>query len=220
MKNLTDLKEKRILIVGGESALEKVVVEQLSMMDAEVVVYNPNDENASKAQGMFDGMVFGIVNSDFRPLKMVSHDNMVQIMNQNFFLFIDVLRDLLKNKGLKENSSIVVYSSISSIHAMKAKMAFCSSKAALDAAVRCLAVELAPKGIRINSIQKGGVNADFEKSHIQSISVLNDNATENKQLLGMTSAVEIANMTGFLLSDAVKTMTGTSIVIDSGYTLM
>lgn len=220
MKNLTDLKDKKILIVGGESALEKVVGEQLSIMGAEVVVYNPNTETESKPQGPFDGMVFGIVNSDFRPLKMVSHANMVQIMNQNFFLFIDVLRDLVKSKSLKDNSSIVVFSSISSTHAMKAKMAFCSSKAALDAAVRCLAVELAPKGIRINSIQKGGVDADFEKYHIQSISVLNDNDTANKQLLGMTSAVEIANMTGFLLSDSVKTMTGTAIVMDSGYTLM
>ncbi len=220
MKNLTDLSDKRILFIGGESALEKVVIEHLLLMDATIEVYNPNYVVENIPQGRFDGVVYGIVNSDFRPLKLISHDNLVQIVNQNYFLFIDVLRDLLKNKSLNNNSSIVVYSSISSIHAMKAKMAFSSAKAALDAAVRCLAVELAPKGIRINSIQKGGVDADFEKSHIQSISVLNDNATENKQLLGMTSAIEIANMTGFLLSDAVKTMTGTSVVIDSGYTLM
>ena len=220
MKNLTDLSDKRILFIGGESALEKVVIEHLQSMDASVEVYNPNVEGENKPHGQFDGVVYGIVSSDFRPLKMVSHDNLLQIVNQNYFLFIDVLRDLLKSKGIKNNSSIVVYSSISSIHAMKAKMAFSSAKAALDAAVRCLAVELAPKGIRINSIQKGGVDADFEKSHIQSINVINDNATEKKQLLGMTAADEIANMTGFLLSDAVKTMTGTSIVIDSGYTLL
>lgn len=220
MNNLTDLSDKRILFIGGESSLEKIVIQQLGLMDAIVELYNPSDEMNDKPQGQFDGIVFGIVKSDFRPLKLVSHDNLVQIMNQNYFLFIDVLRDLLKGKNLKNNSSIVVYSSISSIHAMKAKMAFSSAKAALDAAVRCLAVELAPKGIRINSIQKGGVNADFEKSQIQSISVLNDNATENKQLLGMTTAEEIANLTGFLLSDSVKTLTGTSIIIDSGYTLL
>ena len=220
MKNLTDLSDKRILFIGGESTLEKVVIEHLLLMDATIEVYNPNNAVENVPQGQFDGVVYGIVNSDFRPLKLVSHDNLVQIVNQNYFLFIDVLKDLLKNKSLKNNSSIVVYSSISSIHAMKAKMAFSSAKAALDAAVRCLAVELAPKGIRINSIQKGGVDADFEKAHIQSISVINDNATENKQLLGMTSGEEIANMTGFLLSDSVRTMTGTSIIIDSGYTLM
>lgn len=220
MKNLTDLCKKKILFIGGESALEKVVIEHLLLMDAEVDIYNPINNDTQKPLGEYDGVVFGIVNSDFRPLRMVSHENMTQVMEQNCFVFIEVLRDLLKGKKLKNQCSIVVYSSISSIHAMKAKMAFSSAKAALDAAVKCLALELAPKGIRINSIQKGGVDADFEKTHIKSLSVINDNATENKQLLGMTSAVEIANLTGFLLSDAVKTLTGTSIVIDSGYTLL
>ena len=41
----------------------------------------------------------------------------------------------------------------------------------------------------------------------------------SRQVLGLTSAVEVANLVAFLLSDATKTMTGTSIVIDGGYTL-
>ena len=65
---------------------------------------------------------------------------------------------------MENGASIVAMSSISSIKAMKAKMAFCSSKAALDAAVRCLAVEFANDGIRVNSVKKGGVDVDFEKN--------------------------------------------------------
>jgi short-chain dehydrogenase/reductase SDR len=126
---------------------------------------------------------------------------------------------LKKSRGIANGASIVAMSSISSIRAMKAKMAFCSAKAALDAAVKCLAVELGDKGIRINSVQKGGVDADFDKDHIQDVTAINENATEQKQILGLTRAIEVANTVAFLLSDAATTITGTSIVIDGGYTL-
>ena len=137
---------------------------------------------------------------------------------RTYFAFIDLLRDLMKRKAFAKNASIVVMSSISSIRAMKAKMVFSAAKAALDASVRSLALELAPKGIRINSIQKGAVDVDFEKDHIQAVSALNDDMT-GRQVLGLTAASEVANLVAFLLSDATKTMTGTSIVIDGGYTL-
>ena len=101
---------------------------------------------------------------------------------------------------------------------MKAKMAFCASKAALDASIRCLAVELLEKGIRVNSVQKGFVDEDFEKGHIQDINAINDGSI-NKSILRITKASEIANLIAFLLSDATQTITGTSIVIDGGYTL-
>lgn len=129
------------------------------------------------------------------------------------------MRVLKKTRGLKEKASVVALSSISSIRAMKAKMAFCSAKAALDAAVRCLALELADKGIRVNSIQKGVVDADFEKGHIQDITAINDGSAKKMSPLGVTKAIEVANTIAFLLSNATTTITGTSIVIDGGYTL-
>ena len=125
----------------------------------------------------------------------------------------------MKSKALKNGASVVALSSISSIRAMKAKMAFCSAKAALDAAIRCLAVELADKGIRVNSIQKGVVDADFAKGHIQDVASINEGAAEKAAPLGVTKAEEVANTVAFLLSDATRTITGTSIVIDGGYTL-
>ena len=109
MKNLTDLSDKRILFIGGESTLEKVVIEHLLLMDATIEVYNPNNAVENVPQGQFDGVVYGIVNSDFRPLKLVSHDNLVQIVNQNYFLFIDVLKDLLKNKSLKNKDIVDIF---------------------------------------------------------------------------------------------------------------
>lgn len=207
---------KKILAVVGGSSLDEAIVNTLQELGAELCVVE--DVTAVSDNEVFDGLFWGCVHSDFRPLKMVSHDNMVQIMNDNYFAFIDLLRDLLKRKAIAKNASIVAMSSISSIRAMKAKMVFSAAKAALDASVRSLALELAPKGIRINTIQKGAVDVDFEKDHIQAISSINEEMA-SRQVLGMTSAGEVANLVAFLLSDATRTMTGTSIVIDGGYTL-
>ena len=226
--NKYDLSGKRILFVGGETGLDKAILKQLQSDESgDVVVYGQLNvdeiENEIKElvknNGAFDGVVFNIVHSDFRPLQFVKPDLVNQIMNDNYCVFVEVIRSLKKSRGLNNSASIVAMSSISSIRAMKAKMAFCASKAALDAAVRCLAVELAPQGIRVNTVQKGAVDVDAEKAHIQNVmAVRNDEVSaENLAPLGKVKASEIAEAVAFLLSDAVKTLTGSTIVIDGGY---
>lgn len=235
------LQGKKILVVGASSALEKVIVKSLieagaslvildieatDVIHAESVQFNIFDNKEIEEHipqvvlnfGKFDSLLYCVTHSDFRPLGTVKHDILVKIMNENFFSFIDILRTLVRKKGLNDGASILAMSSISSIRAMKAKMAFCSAKAALDAAVRCLAVELASKGIRVNTIQKGIVNEDFAKGHIQSVTSINEGGEIDRQLLGITDGIEVANAVKFLLSDQTKTITGTSLVIDGGYT--
>lgn len=217
---------KKILVVGRTTGLEQRIINQMIKNGAAVVIMEVDSEDIeaetkqlTKKEGPFDGLVFSKTVSDFRPLSMTKHQTLEKLMNDNFFSFIDVLRTVLKNKGLKDNASIVAMSSISSIRSMKAKTAFSAAKAALDSSVRCLAAELADKGIRINSIQKGGVDADMEKSHIQDITAINGGENVARQPLGLSKAEEIGNTVVFLLSDATRTITGTSIVIDGGYTL-
>lgn len=214
------------MLISDNSGIDDVILQQLVASGAKVIHYTPVDMDCIEADmkwmikeyGSVDGIVYGIVHSDFRPLLFVKPEIVNQITSDNYGLFVEVMRCLKKYKGLNEGASVVALSSISSIRAMKAKMAFCASKAALDAAVRCLAVEFADKGIRVNSVQKGFVDADFEKGHIQDIEAINENAAEKKAPLGVTKAIEVANTVVFLLSDAATTITGTSIVIDGGYT--
>ena len=227
MTNPFNLTGKKILLFGGSLALDKAIIQGIEEHDVTLVVFEEHDINAIEQQvkeivktnGAFDGVLFSIVHSDFRPLQFVKPDNVNEIMNDNFSLFVELMRSLKKNKGISKGASVVAMSSISSVRAMKAKMAFCASKAALDAAVRCLAVELADQGIRVNTILKGGTEADLTKSNVQDmLAVRGESAEEsNRQPLGLCTAEEVSNLVVFLLSDAVRTMTGTSIVIDGGY---
>ena len=222
-----DLTGKNILVYGDSSGIDEAIVTQLKELGANVVSFEqkeialvePELKGLVKDSVPYDGFVFTLMHSDFRPLQFVKPELVAEILNDNYSLFVEAMRVLRKSKALKNGASVVALSSISSIRAMKAKMAFCSAKAALDAAVRCLAVELADKGIRINSIQKGVVDADFAKGHIQDVASINDGAAEKASPLGVTKAEEVASTVAFLLSDATRTITGTSIVIDGGYTL-
>lgn len=229
-----DLEDKKILLIGGGHSLDKAIIIRLEQAGGEVVVAGEtglafdvfdldtlevNLKGLIAREGTFDGFVFSVVHSDFRPLGTVKPSNFNKIMTENTSIFVEAIRVLNKNKGLKPGASVVAMSSISSIRAMKAKMAFSASKAALDAIVRELAVELADKRIRVNSIQKGAVETDFEKDQIQAIDAIRGEGIKSAQPLGLCKAEEVANLVAFLLSDAVKTMTGASLVLDGGNTL-
>lgn len=172
-----------------------------------------------KNYGIFHGFVYCAGIGGVRPLSLTKYDNMHTMMNANCFSFVEISRCLTKKNSFERGGSIVAISSVSSIKGLKSKLAYSSSKAALDASVRCLAAELGEKRIRVNSILKGGLSSDNKMDYIKNIVDLNENETIKKQILGEIEPNEVANLVAFLLSDAVKTMTGTSIILDSGYTL-
>ena len=131
-----DLTDKRILFIGGSNALDEAIFRQIKELGAKVEVYEERNtahiesyiKQLVKSNGAFDGVVFAIVHSDFKPLQFVKPGNLNEILNDNFNVFIEVVRSLKKAKGMENGASIVAMSSISSIKAMKAKMAFCSQK--------------------------------------------------------------------------------------------
>ena len=172
-----------------------------------------------KTSGKFHGFVFAAGTGGIRPLSLTKPEHMEMMMQANCFSFVEFVRTLNKHKGFEPKASIVAISSVSSIKGLKSKLAYASSKAALDASVRSLAAELGEKGIRVNSILKGGLTTDNNLDYVKNMVQLNDNETLNKQFLGEVKPIEVANMVCFLLSDAVQTITGTSIVLDGGYTL-
>lgn len=97
--------------------------------------------------------------------------------------------------------------------------AYSVSKAALDHFTRCIALELAPKGIRVNSVNPGTVKTDIaEKSGL-------DLTIQQKMWESMKKAIalnriaeqeEIADLVLFLASDKAKSITGTNYVTDNG----
>ena len=108
-------------------------------------------------------------------------------------------------------------SSTGSIHGKPTKIAYSSSKAALDAAIRCMTVELKDRKIRINSVMPNWVRTKMLDSFMNDYPDSPDiREIREKQYLGVTEPQEVANTIAFLLSDATRTITGTTILMDGG----
>jgi NAD(P)-dependent dehydrogenase (short-subunit alcohol dehydrogenase family) len=179
----------------------------------------PKFKQISAECGVFDGFVYCAGIGGVRPLPFTTYSFAREMMNANLFSFIEMVRCVTKKNCFSRGGSIVALSSVSSIKGLKSKTAYSASKAALDAAVRCIAAELGVKKIRVNSILKGWVESDMQMDFIKSNMELNQGNDLKRQFLGAIPPVEVANAVAFLLSDATRTITGISLLLDGGYTL-
>lgn len=246
MGNLFDFSNQCFIITGAGSGIGRETAIVASKLGARVIMLDMSEEGLkdtmaalSDAQHGFyvvdltdidaigltikdivekNGTISGLVHcagiSSRKPLNVLKRDRFSNVMDVNFFAFVELVKQITRKNRFKDGGSIVVMSSISSLRGYKAKTEYCVSKAAIDAFVRCMALELAPKRIRINSVMPGEVLTPMGmKSRVMAIDA---GSTIKDAPLGPTDPYEVANLIAFLLSDATKTITGTSICIDGG----
>ena len=167
--------------------------------------------------GIFHGVAFCAGIAPMRPLKMTKRENMIEVMDANLFSFIEIVRCITKKGCFADEGSIVAISSTASIQGKQSKVAYSASKAALDGAIRCLVCDLKKKRIRVNSVMPCWVNTRMYSIYLERYpDTFEVQEIREKQYMGVTEPIEIANTVAFLLSDAAKTITGTSILIDGG----
>ena len=167
--------------------------------------------------GPFNGFAHCAGIAPMRPLKMTKREDIITVMNANLFSFIEIVRCITKKGSFVDEGSIVAISSTASIQGKQSKVAYSASKAGLDGAIRCLVCDLKKKKIRVNSIMPCWVNTRMYKGYIERYpDTFEVKEIQEKQYMGVTEPIEVANTIAFLLSDAAKTITGTSILIDGG----
>ena len=148
-----------------------------------------------------------------------SEEEINSIMTVNFNAPVKLTQLLLKQKKINKPGSIVYISSISGVYCSYLAGSFYSaSKGAINGIVKGLALELAPKGIRVNSINPGMIETDILKNSAITIEDLNKDR-QKYPLKRYGKPEEVAYSAVYLLSDASEWMTGSNILIDGGYTL-
>ena len=154
--------------------------------------------------------------SPISPLRMLTTAQMHEIMDVNFFSAAEILKVLCSKKINKKSlQSVVLISSIASQFGTKGQSVYAASKAALDAFMRSIAVELAPR-TRLNSVLPGGIETAMSEPFLQS--GIDLSAWDPDYLLGRGKTKDIANMVEFLLSDKARWITGQSFIVDGGKT--
>ena len=112
--------------------------------------------------------------------------------------------------------SIVNISSTAGLRGSPGALAYCATKWALRGMTKAAAIDLAPRGIRVNSVHPGPIDTDMVKVWSNE-----QRATRIAQIpMGrMGTAEEVARLVLFLLSDDSAYMTGAEVAIDGGASL-
>lgn len=131
----------------------------------------------------------------------------------NVRAFFELTRRLLPL--FEPGASILATSSAGATRAVPQYALVGASKGALEAMLRHMAVELAPKGIRVNAISPGTIQTDVWKVLPDAEHRLADAASKSP-LNRLTSLEEVAQAAQFLCSDAASGVVGHTLVVDGG----
>jgi enoyl-[acyl-carrier protein] reductase III len=119
---------------------------------------------------------------------------------------------------MEPGSSIVVLSSLGSTHVMQGYVLVGTSKAALESLVRYLAVELAPRGIRVNAVSAGVVETAALDHFPNRDEML---ATGARTPAGrLVEPEDVAGVVAYLCSPDAEMIRGQTLVVDGGYSLL
>jgi len=246
--NPYSLKGKTILITGASSGIGQATAIECSKMGAIVLITGRNEERLNgtfkRLEGSghlkftadlsienelesiindlpkLDGLVnvAGMVKT--LPFQFINRDELTKVFDINFTAPTLLSQKLIKAKKLNKGCSVVFISSIDGPGiAHVGNSMYAASKGALSAIVKTIALELAIKKIRVNSILPGMVDTPL---------IHDGNITEEQldielkkyPLKRYGKPNDIAFAVIYLLSDASAWVTGTNLIIDGGFTLI
>lgn len=168
--------------------------------------------------GKIDGLVHAAGIGPMCPIGMLTQEHVDAIMKTNYYSFLELMKLYSRKKYRNNHLSVVAVSSIAARAGWGGVAAYSGSKGALCASVRAIAIELANKGIRVNSVCPGNVRTPLYEAGVVA---MNDEVSARellkKQPLGLGEPEQIAWPVCFLLSDAASFITGVNLPVDGGY---
>jgi enoyl-[acyl-carrier protein] reductase III len=165
----------------------------------------------------FDVIVSNAATGVIRPVLELEEKHWDWTMNANARTLLTLAR--LAAPSMAEGSSIVAISSLGAGRVLEDYAVVGVSKAALEALVRYLAVELAPREIRVNAVS-GGVVETGALDHFPNREQMLASSLERTPAGRLVEPADIADAVAFLCSAAADMIRGQTIVVDGGFSLV
>lgn len=149
-----------------------------------------------------------------------TEDEWDSVMNANAKSFFLMSKRALPSMIARGSGSIVATGSISSVVGLPEQAAYCAAKGALLQLVRQMAIDYAPKGIRVNAVGAGSINTPFLTRYLEGLEdpAAGEAAIKNAHPLGRWAEPrEIADAILYLAGPSASFVTGHILMADGGY---
>ena len=249
MGNPFSLDGKCVLVTGASSGIGRSVAVACSTMGANVILSGRNENRLQESLSLLEGdghlvlagdlnseetrkkivdkmpVLNGVVHcagiSQIQTAKFLDQSSLEGIFQTNVFSPLMLNTLLLKKKKIQKNASIIFISSISGVYRSQVgEGGYGATKAALVGFMKSMALELSPQGIRVNTIHPGVVETPLLAVSVDTLGEEELETLKQKYPLKRFGKPEdIAYCAVYLLSDASSWITGSTILIDGGFTL-
>ncbi len=179
---------------------------------------------ARDAAAVYGSIDFLVHSAAFAPREDLA-GRFIETSREGFGVAMDVscysLINLCKHLEpiMSDDASVMALSYLGSLRAVPGYNVMGVAKAALEASVRYLAVDLGQRGIRVNTLSPGPVNTVAARG-VPGLLEKIEHVFKNSPLRRTFGQAEVGNSAVYLASDLSKTVTGQIIFIDSGYSFV
>jgi NAD(P)-dependent dehydrogenase (short-subunit alcohol dehydrogenase family) len=146
----------------------------------------------------------------------VTNEEFQEILLTNVTAVFALSREVVKCMLPKRKGSIINISSMAAQYGLPRVIAYTASKSAIEGMTKAMAVELSPKGIRVNCIAPGFIITDMTAKAFNNDSERKQKAISRTPMGYMGDPVDIANAALYLASEEAKYITGIVLPVDGG----
>jgi NAD(P)-dependent dehydrogenase (short-subunit alcohol dehydrogenase family) len=234
-----------ILVTGASSGLGRQIALTCSAMGATVVITGRDRERLAQTEGALKGeghravaadlvdpqaihrladecgTLNGVVHcagiSRLAPIRMAKPEHVSEVWKINYEAPVLLTQRLLAKNQIAADGSILFMSSIAAFIGVAGVGVYSGSKAALIATMRCLAMEVVRRKIRVNCLAPALVETPLLEATEKMVTSIE--TTQAAYPLGFGKPEDVANAAVFFLSRASRWITGTTLVMDGGLTI-
>ncbi|CAB3787679.1 SDR family oxidoreductase [Pararobbsia alpina] len=242
---LQDFAGKSVLVTGASRGIGRTIAKMLAARGATISAMGRSSEDLDSLRAEIGGTSLPVDLEDLAATRLAAEAAMpvdylvncagmtilepcldVSIETFNRVLTINTLAPVILAQAYARDrikrgvpGAIVNVSSDAAFMGIQDHLAYCASKAALDAVTRVLAVELGTNGIRVNSVNPHVTMTDMGRMAWSAPEKANPRL--NRLPLGrFLETDEVAESVIFMLTHGARMVTGQSLRVDGGYSVM